>query len=66
MSSTRYRDLVDLVAIVHAGSVAAQAQRVALRSEFDNRGLTPPDQFEPPDRRLWERGYASEARRSLL
>jgi len=39
MPSTRYRDLVDLVAIVRAGSVAAQAQRVALLSEFDRRGL---------------------------
>jgi len=34
MPSTRYRDLVDLVAIVRAGSVDADAQRVALRSEF--------------------------------
>ena len=66
MPSTRYRDLVDLVAIVRASSVAAQAQQVALRSEFDRRGLMLPDQFEPPDRRLWERGYAAEARRSLL
>ena len=34
MPSTRYRDLVDLVAIVRAASVDADAQRVALRSEF--------------------------------
>ena len=66
MPSTRYRDLVDLVAIVRAGSVTAEAQRVALRSEFDRRELILPDQFEPPDRRLWERGYAAEAQRSLL
>ena len=66
MPSTRYRDLVDLVAIVRAGSVDADAQRVALRSEFERRGLTLPDHFDAPDRRSWERGYAAEARRSLL
>jgi len=66
LPSTRYRDLVDLVAIVCAGSVAAQDQRTALQSEFDRRGLVLPDRFEPPDRRAWERGYAAEARRSLL
>ena len=66
MPSTRYRDLVDLVAIARAASVDADAQRVALRSEFERRGLPIPEHFEPPDRRLWERGYGAEARRSLL
>jgi hypothetical protein len=64
--STRYRDLVDLVAIVTGASVAANAQLVALRSEFDRRGLTVPNRFDVPDRELWRRGYAAEARRSLL
>ncbi len=64
--STRYRDLVDLVAIVNGASVLADAQAVALRSEFDRRGLNLPTHFDVPDRGLWERGYAAEARRSLL
>ncbi len=64
--STRYRDLVDLVAIVRATSVQAEAQRAALRSEFERRALLLPDRFDVPNRRLWERGYTAEARRSLL
>jgi hypothetical protein len=65
-SSTRYRDLVDLVAIVNGASVSAEAQYLALRSEFDRRGLTVPEHFDVPDPALWARGYAAEARRSLL
>jgi hypothetical protein len=37
-----------------------------LRSEFDRRNLVLPESFDVPDRALWERGYATEARRSLL
>ena len=66
LPSTRYRDLVDLVAIVAAVSVDAEPQIVALRSEFERRGLRWPERFVAPDRALWERGYAAEARRSLL
>ncbi len=64
--STRYRDLVDLVAIVTGTSVPAAAQAAALRSEFERRGLKLPDRFDVPDRALWETGYPAEARRSLL
>ena len=64
--STRYRDLVDLVAIVNRASVSAQAQSLALRSEFDRRCLTVPEHFDVPDPALWEGGYAAEASRSLL
>ena len=64
--STRYRDLVDLVSIVAIASVDALAQRKALRSEAKRRGILLPDRFNVPDRALWERGYAAEARRSLL
>lgn len=64
--STRYRDLVDLVAIVKGASVSAEAQSFALRSEFDRRGLTVPEHFDVPDPALWGGGYAAEARRSLL
>jgi hypothetical protein len=64
--STRYRDLVDLVAIVIAASVEARAQMAALRSETQRRDLQLPPRFDVPDRRPWEDGYAAEARRSLL
>ena len=64
--STRYRDLVDLVAIVTAASVPADNQLKALRSEFERRGLAMPTHFDVPDRILWQPGYAAEARRSFL
>jgi hypothetical protein len=64
--STRYRDLVDLVAIVTAASVDADAQIKALSSQAGRRGLTLPKRFAVPDRSLWEPGYAAEVRRSLL
>lgn len=64
--STRYKDLVDIVAIVISASVDAAPQLTALRSEADRRGITLPVRFSVPDRALWERGYAAEADRSLL
>lgn len=64
--STRFRDLVDLVAIVSGVSVEADAQAAALVSEADRRGITLPSQFDAPDRELWEKGYAAEASKSLL
>lgn len=66
LPSTRYRDLVDLVSISSAARVGADALRTAILSEFSRRELTLPQSFDVPDRRLWERGYASEAQRSLL
>ncbi|HEY5521461.1 MAG TPA: nucleotidyl transferase AbiEii/AbiGii toxin family protein [Candidatus Limnocylindrales bacterium] len=66
MPSTRYKDLVDLVAMVLAVSVPADAQLTALRSESGRRGLRLPTTVTVPDRTLWEPGYAAEARRSLL
>jgi len=64
--STRYKDLVDLVAIVTEASVDAQSQKTALKSEAERRGVTLPNAFDVPDRGLWEPGYAAEAGRSLL
>ncbi|HDL48642.1 MAG TPA: hypothetical protein ENH33_01595 [Actinobacteria bacterium] len=64
--STRYKDLVDLVAIVSEASVDAAEQYAALRSEADRRDIDLPDAFSVPDRELWEKGYAAEASRSLL
>ena len=66
MPSTRYRDLVDLVAIITGASMDASAQRTALESEFTRRDLAFPGHFDVPDRTLWIPGYAAEARRSLL
>lgn len=66
MPSTRYRNLVNLVSIVTGASVPAADQITALVSEFDRRQLNLPASFDVPDRRLWESGYAAEARRSLL
>jgi hypothetical protein len=64
--STRYKDLVDIVAIVISASIDAERQLAALRSEADRRGIKLPVRFGVPDRALWERGYAAEAGRSLL
>jgi hypothetical protein len=67
MPSTRYRDLVDLVdlvSIVAGASVQAADQTAALVAEFDRRRLSLAAAFDVPDRRLWESGYAAEARRS--
>lgn len=66
MPSTRYRDLVDLVAIVTGASVEAEPQMEALASEAQRRGILLPARFDVPDRELWVRGYAAEAARSLL
>ena len=66
MPSTRFKDLVDLVAIALGASVAAEPQLTALRSVADRRGIALPRRFSVPDRALWEPGYAAEAGRSLL
>lgn len=62
--STRYKDLVDLVAIVHHATVAASLQSEALGREGRRRGLSLPRRFDVPDRRMWEQGYRAEARRT--
>ncbi|KJF15606.1 hypothetical protein AXFE_35480 [Acidithrix ferrooxidans] len=64
--STRFKDLVDLVAIITEASVDAGLQRAAMHSEVERRGVVPPDRFDVPDRALWEMGYKREAQRSLL
>lgn len=45
--STRYKDLVDLVAIVTEASVKAQPQMAALASEAKRRRITLPPRFRP-------------------
>jgi hypothetical protein len=64
--STRFRDLVDLVAIAQGASIDAQEQIRAVTSEGERRGIVLPETFNVPDRALWESGYAAEANRSLL
>ena len=64
--STRYKDLIDLVAIASAASVEAKAQIVALRSEAKRRSIELPSVFQVPDLEAWKRGYEAEAARSLL
>jgi len=66
LPSTRFKDLVDLVAIVGASLVDADAVAKALHSEAGRRGLLLPRSFDVPDRDLWTRGYAAEASRSSL
>ncbi len=66
LPSTRYKDLVDLVAIAISASVEAEAQLIALRAQAERREIDLPARFEVPDRALWEPGYAAEAGRSLL
>jgi hypothetical protein len=66
MPSTRYRDLVDLVAIARGASVDAEQQLRSLRSEAERRGVTLPQAFDVPDRVLWEPGYRREAAESVL
>ena len=46
--STRYKDLVNLVAILTKVSVRVDAQQQALESEAERRGLILPSQFDVP------------------
>ncbi|HEY7147366.1 MAG TPA: nucleotidyl transferase AbiEii/AbiGii toxin family protein [Streptosporangiaceae bacterium] len=64
--STRYRDLVDMVAIVTSADIAAGPQLTALKAESAQRGITLPGRFSVPDRSLWTAGYAASAGGSLL
>jgi hypothetical protein len=62
--STRYRDLIDLVAVIGGLTLDAAPVREAIRSEARRRDVELPAEFNAPDRDLWLRGYAQEARRS--
>lgn len=64
--STRYRDLVDLVAITRSASIDAEQQIRSVRSEADRRGIVLPETFDVPARKLWEPGYARAAADSIL
>jgi hypothetical protein len=62
--STRFKDLIDLVAIVERADVAAEPQMRALHMESRRRVLELPPTFDAPDRDLWTPGYRAEARRA--
>jgi hypothetical protein len=62
--STRYKDLLDLVSLITASNIDAEQQRRALHSEAARRRIALPSQFDVPDRELWRRGYAAEAKRA--
>lgn len=64
--STRYRDLVDLVAIVTTADIPAGPQMAALTAETAQRGISLPASFGVPDRNLWVPGYSAAAARSVL
>jgi Nucleotidyl transferase AbiEii toxin, Type IV TA system len=64
--STRYKDLVDLVAIASVATVEAEGQIAALRSEAERRSIELPTAFAVSSREVWKRGYEAEAARSLL
>lgn len=66
LPSTRYKDLIDLVSIVQGAELEAEPTCLALVSEAERRKVELPARFMIPDRRLWEAGYAAEARRSFL
>ncbi len=65
-NSTRFKDLIDLVAIARGAKIDAGEQSRAIRSELKRRGVALPRQFDVPDRRVWEEGYAAEAERCLV
>ena len=64
--STRFKDLVDLVALTANARVRTEDQYRALVSESQRRGIVLPSRFEVPDAALWSPGYAAEARRAVL
>ena len=64
--STRFKDLIDLVAIAKGASVPAEEQKAALASEAERRGIDLPERFSVPDGEAWEKGYANAAKRWKL
>jgi hypothetical protein len=63
--STRFKDLIDLVAIAQRSRIPAPLQMQALAKEADRRKLVLPQAFDVPDHQLWARGYSAEASRTV-
>jgi hypothetical protein len=55
--STRFRDLVDILLVVHTTTVDAAALRRALQSEHRRRNQRLSDHFDVPDAAVWRPGY---------
>lgn len=66
LPSTRYRDLVDLVAIATRSTLEAEELITAVHAEAERRGVKLPSAFDVPDLDLWTSGYAAAAQDSLL
>lgn len=64
-ASTRFKDLIDLVAISQRATVSAELQLLALTKEADRRALTLLRSFTVPDQEIWVAGYRAEARRTV-
>jgi hypothetical protein len=62
VTSTRYRDLLDLVVFAHSESVTADALATALQAEFRRRGLGLPERFAVPEDAAWRPGYTRVVR----
>jgi hypothetical protein len=63
--STRFKDLIDLIAISRRAGVDGDLQRQALAKEARRRSLNLPAAFDVPDRALWQPGDRAEARRTI-
>lgn len=63
--STRYKDLIDLVAITGRAVVRSGPAKRAVASEAARRHLALPTSFTVPDARAWHAGYRAEARRTV-
>jgi hypothetical protein len=63
--STRFKDLIDLVAISRRATMNADLEKPALVTEAARRNLELPAAFDVPDRTIWQRGYRAEARRTV-
>lgn len=66
VGSTRYKDLVDLVAISGAAIIDADQQLTALRSEAERRHVQLPGTFQVGNSVLWTTGYATAANEARL
>lgn len=61
-TSTRYRDLVDIVIFARTTGVDATALTTAIRSEATRRHLSLPEAIAAPESADWPAGYARVAR----
>jgi Nucleotidyl transferase AbiEii toxin, Type IV TA system len=63
--STRFKDLIDLTALVGSAHVGAEDQRAAILSELERRDVQIPEHFDVPDRSIWNAGFAKAVRKTV-